>query len=81
MRGGKQECRRLLGSEANEYKFAFIVINLLVMILTGVLALYIGFAKCHIYILYTIFVLLNTIFTLIDALTNVIFCLAYKSKK
>lgn len=57
------------------YKFAFIVINLLVMIFVGVLAFYIGFESCHIYILYTIFILLNTIFTLIEALTNVIFCL------
>ena len=61
--------------EALIYKFAFIVINLLVMIFVGILAFYIGFESCHIYILYTLFILLNTIFTLIEALTNVIFCL------
>lgn len=62
------------------YKFAFIVINLLVMIFVGILAFYIGFASCPIYILYTIFVLLNTIFTLIEALTNVVFCLIKQSE-
>lgn len=61
--------------EALIYKFAFIVINLLVMIFVGILAFYIGFKSCHVYILYTLFILLNTIFTLIEALTNVIFCL------
>ena len=66
--------------EALIYKFAFIVINLLVMIFVGILAFYIGFESCHIYILYTIFILLNTIFTLIEALTNVIFCLIKPSK-
>ena len=75
------DTKKLSLYEALIYKFAFIVINLLAMILVGILVFYIGFEKCYIYILYTIFVLLNTIFTLIEALTNVIFCLIKSTEK
>lgn len=55
------------------YKFAFITINLVVLIFVGVLARFINFEDCLFYKLYVIFILQNTIFTLIEALTNVIF--------
>ena len=55
------------------YKFAFITINLVILIFVGVLARFINFEDCLYYKLYVIFILQNTIFTLIEALTNVIF--------
>ena len=59
--------------QALVYKFAFITINLVVLIFIGVLARFINFEECLFYKLYVIFILQNTIFTLIEALTNVIF--------
>lgn len=55
------------------YKFAFIMINLVALIFIGVLARFMNFEECLFYKLYVIFILQNTIFTLIEALTNVIF--------
>ena len=60
------------------YKFSFIVINLLVLILVGIIAVFLDFKNNAYYKIYLIIVLLNTIFTLIEALTNVTFCLMAK---
>lgn len=56
------------------YKFAFLTINLVVLLFIAVLARFIDFESNLYYKLYVIFILLNTILTLIEALTNVIFC-------
>lgn len=55
------------------YKFSFITINLIVLIFVGILARYINFENNLYFKLYTIFILQNTIFILLEALTNVIF--------
>lgn len=58
------------------YKFSFITINLLILILVSLLATFLCFEASIWYKLYLIFILMNTVFTLIEALTNVIFVLA-----
>ena len=62
------------------YKFSFIVINLLVLILVGIIAVFLDFTNNAYYKIYLVIILLNTIFTLIEALTNVTFCLIVKKK-
>lgn len=69
----KSSSREINLYQALIYKFAFITINLVVLIFIGVLARFINFENCLFYKLYVIFILQNTIFTLIEALTNVIF--------
>lgn len=63
------------------YKFSFIVINLLVLMLVGIVAVFLDFTNSVYYKIYLVVVLLNTIFTLIEALTNVTFCLTAKKKE
>lgn len=62
------------------YKFSFIVINLLVLILASIIATFTGHIRCIYFKLYVIFILVNTIFTLLEALTNVTFCLIVNKK-
>lgn len=62
------------------YKFSFIVINLLILMLVGILAVFLGFEKNLFYNLYIVAILINTLFTLLEALTNVIFCLTANKK-
>ena len=62
------------------YKFSFIVINLLILMLVGILAVFLGFEKNLFYNLYIVAILMNTLFTLLEALTNVIFCLTANKK-
>lgn len=61
--------------QALVYKFSFITINLLVLILVSLLATFLDFNGNIIYKLYVILILMNTVLTLIEALTNVIFVL------
>lgn len=73
LKESKLNNRKINLYQALIYKFAFITINLVVLIFIGVLARFINFENCLFYKLYVIFILQNTIFTLIEALTNVIF--------
>ena len=63
------------------YKFSFIVINLLVLIIVALIALFVGFDNNIFYKLYALLILTNTILTLLEALTNTTFCLIGTSKK
>lgn len=57
------------------YKFSFITINLISLMFVEIISIFFNFNDCIIYKAYILFVLINTIFTLIEALTNVAFCL------
>lgn len=60
------------------YKFAFITINLLFLILVSIVAVFFDFSKNVYYLAYLIIILLNAILTLIETVTNVIFSLMPK---
>ena len=66
--------------QALVYKFAFITINLVVLIFIGILGRFAGFDNFLFFKLYIIFIFLNSTFILLEALTNVIFCLISNKK-
>lgn len=61
--------------EALVYKFAFITISLIVLIIIEIISRSFSFDMSTIYMLITIFLLLNALLTLMESVTNTIFCL------
>lgn len=61
--------------EALVYKFAFITIILIILIIIEIVGRSFSFDTCIIYVLITLFLLLNALLILMESITNTIFCL------
>lgn len=61
--------------EALVYKFAFITIILIILIIMEIVGRSFSFDTCIIYVLITLFLLLNALLILMESITNTIFCL------
>lgn len=64
--------------DALVYRFAYITINLILLIIVDVFAKSFSFSACIYYVIYTVFILLNSLLTLMNNITNAIFCLIGK---
>lgn len=59
----------------SRYKFAFITIILIILIIIEIVGRSFSFDTCIIYVLITLFLLLNALLILMESITNTIFCL------
>jgi pheromone shutdown protein TraB len=64
--------------DALVYKFLFIIINLIFLIIIKLLAICFGFDNNIYYQLFNVFILLNSLLTLLEALTSTTFCILRK---